>query len=182
MTTDSADLDKDEQQLFREAVADARRLRHDKIAPHSRQIKPIPKQRFLDEQQVLADSLMPLSNHPDIEVGDELLFSRNGIQNSVMRKLRRGQFRTEAELDLHRLTAAQAQTALNEFIQQCKRRHLRCVRIIHGKGLGSKDQRPVLKIRVNQWLQQWNDVLAFCSARPCDGGTGATYVLLRRPI
>jgi len=118
----------------------------------------------------------------DIEVGDELLFSRNGVQNSVMRKLRRGQYRSEAELDLHRLTAVQAHQALTSFILHCQRRHLRCVRIIHGKGLGSKDQRPVLKGRVNQWLRQWDDVLAFCSARPCDGGSGATYVLLRKSV
>lgn len=116
----------------------------------------------------------------DVETGEELLYCRNGVQNSVMRKLRRGHYRLEAELDLHRMTAAQAHLALIDFIARCRRRELRCVRVIHGKGLGSKDRRPVLKGRVNQWLRQWNDVLAFCSARPCDGGSGATYVLLRK--
>jgi DNA-nicking Smr family endonuclease len=174
------DIDKDDLRLFREAVSGSRRLKHDKIGPHRGKLKPYPQQRHLDDQQVLAESLAPPPDSADIEVGDELLFSRNGVQNSVMRKLRRGQFRIEAELDLHRLTANQAHKALVEFIFHSKRRHLRCIRVIHGKGLSSKDQRPVLKGRVNQWLQQWDDVLAFCSARQCDGGSGATYVLLRK--
>jgi DNA-nicking Smr family endonuclease len=177
----SSDIDEEDQSLFRQAVSGIRRLSHDKIGPAHRKLKPYPRQRHLDNREVLLESLSPPSAWNDVETGDELLFSRNGVQNSVMRKLRRGQYRVEAELDLHRLTAVQAHEALLDFILQCKRRHLRCVRIIHGKGLGSKDQRPVLKGRVNQWLQQWDDVLAFCSARPCDGGNGATYVLLRRP-
>jgi DNA-nicking Smr family endonuclease len=178
---DSPDNDNNEQKLFREAVTGIRRLRHDKVAPHRRKLKPYPQQRQRDEQQALLDSLALPPTGADIEVGDELLFRRNGVQNSVLRKLRRGQYRNEAELDLHRLTAAQAHQALVEFIFHSRRRQLRCVRIIHGKGLSSKDQRPVLKGKVNQWLQQWDDVLAFCSARQCDGGTGATYVLLRKP-
>lgn len=178
--SDSSDKDTDAGSVFRNAVSGTRRLHHDKVGPHRRKLKPYPRQRHQDEQDVLRESLA-LPELGDIEVGDELLFSRNGVQTSVMRKLRRGQYRIEAELDLHRLTATQAQKALLEFILHCKHRHLRCVRIIHGKGLGSKDQRPVLKGRVNQWLQRWDDVLAFTSARPCDGGTGATYVLLRKP-
>ena len=175
-----SDIDDDDKTLFREAVGGIRRLHHDKIGPVRRRHKPYPFQRQRDNQQVLEESLTPPSDMADIEVGDELLFSRNGVQNSVIRKLRRGHYRVEAELDLHRLTAEQARQVLLEFMRRCKQRHLRCVRIIHGKGLGSKNQQPVLKGRVNHWLQQWHDVLAFCSARPCDGGSGATYVLLRR--
>ena len=176
-----SDNDEEDLSLFREAVTGIRRLSHDKIGPHRRKLKPYPQQRHRDEHEALLESLRPPPPAADIEVGDELLFSRNGLQNSVMRKLRRGQYRIEAELDLHRLTANQAHKALVEFIFQSRRQQLRCIRIIHGKGLSSKDQRPVLKGRVNQWLQQWDDVLAFCSARQCDGGTGATYVLLRKP-
>ena len=179
--SDRTDNDKEDLSLFREAVSGIRRLSHDKIGPQRRKLKPYPQQRRQDEQQALIESLGPLPPAADIEIGDELLFSRNGIQNSVMRKLRRGQYRIEAELDLHRLTAKQAHAALAEFIFHSRRRQLRCIRVIHGKGLSSKDQRPVLKGGVNQWLRQWDDVLAFCSARQCDGGTGATYVLLRRP-
>jgi len=175
-----SDIDDDERALFRTSVTGIRRLKHDKVGPVRSKHKPYPQQRLLDEQEALRESLSSPPDSADIEVGDELLFSRNGVQNSVMRKLRRGQYRIEAELDLHRLTAAEAHQALVDFIVRCKRQHLRCVRIIHGKGLGSKDQRPVLKGRVNQWLRQWHDVLAFCSARQCDGGSGATYVLLRK--
>lgn len=174
------EIDEEDRTLFREAVTGIRRLRHDKIGPTKRKLKPYPQHRHQDNQQVLEESLLPPTEMVDIELGDELLFSRNGVQHSVMRKLRRGQYRVEAELDLHRLTAAQAHQAMVDFIVRCRRQHLRCVRIIHGKGLGSKDQRPVLKGRVNQWLRQWDDVLAFCSARQCDGGSGATYVLLRK--
>lgn len=180
--TDHSDIDDEERRLFRNAVSGIRQIRHDKIAPVRSRRKPYPHQRYRDNQEVLKESLSMPPDQADIEVGDELLFSRNGVQNSVMRKLRRGQYRSEAELDLHRLTAVQAHQALTSFILHCQRRHLRCVRIIHGKGLGSKDQRPVLKGRVNQWLRQWDDVLAFCSARPCDGGSGATYVLLRKSV
>lgn len=180
--TDESNNDDDERTLFRNAVAGIRRLRHDKIGPVRARHKPYPKQRQRDDQHVLKESLAMPPDQADIEVGDELLFSRNGVQNSVMRKLRRGQYRMEAELDLHRLTAAQAHEALVNFLANCQRRHMRCVRIIHGKGLGSKDQRPVLKARVNQWLRQWDNVLAFCSARPCDGGSGATYVLMRKSM
>ncbi|MEJ2360389.1 MAG: Smr/MutS family protein [Gammaproteobacteria bacterium] len=174
------DKQDDDAKLFRQAMSGIRRLQHDKIDPHRRKIRPYPAQRRRDEQQVLAEAMAPPAEAWDIETGEELLYSRDGVQNSVMRKLRRGHYRLEAELDLHRLTAAQAYQALTEFIAHSKRRQLRCVRIIHGKGLGSKDKRPILKGRVNQWLRQWDDVLAFCSARPCDGGSGATYVLLRK--
>ena len=178
--TDDANPDDDARALFHKAVADARRLKHDKIVPHRQRIRPKPLQRWRDEQAVLAESLDPLSDMAHIEVGDELLFARNGVQQSVMRKLRRGHYRIEAELDLHRMTSQQAYAALSAFIQACKQRQYRCVRVIHGKGLGSKESRPVLKGKVNQWLARWDDVLAFCSARPCDGGTGAAYILLRR--
>lgn len=178
--TDRSDSEDNEQQLFRQAMSGIRRLRHDKISPHRRKLRPYPQQRHLDDRHVLLESLAPPPDAADVETGEELLYSRNGVQNSVMRKLRRGHYRVEAELDLHRLTTVQAHQALVEFIAHCKHRQLRCVRIIHGKGLGSKDRRPVLKGRVNQWLRQWDEVLAFCSARPCDGGSGATYVLLRK--
>jgi DNA-nicking Smr family endonuclease len=84
-----------------------------------------------------------------------------------------------AELDLHGMTSELARSALREFMAECRRRDHRCVRIIHGKGRGSSNRGPVLKGKVNRWLRQRDDVLAFCSARPVDGGTGALYVLLR---
>ena len=116
----------------------------------------------------------------EIETGDELLFIRPGIQKQILRKLRRGQFSVEKELDLHGMTIDVARQALSRFLAKCTIQHHRCIRIIHGKGHGSKEKQPILKVKLNYWLQQRDEVLAFCSARPVDGGTGAVYILLKR--
>ncbi|MBK9130567.1 MAG: Smr/MutS family protein [Gammaproteobacteria bacterium] len=115
-----------------------------------------------------------------MEVDGELDYTRPGLQHGVMRKLRRGQFPVDAELDLHGMTATIARRELYAFLERCRTAAARCVLIIHGKGLSTPDRRPVLKSGVNAWLRQRDDVLAFCSARPRDGGTGALYVLLRK--
>ena len=116
----------------------------------------------------------------DVETGEELLFVRAGIQQKLLRKLRRGQFSIGAELDLHGSTVAEAQTLLAEFLAECRLRGVRGVRIIHGKGLRSPGGRPVIKGRLDRWLRHRDEVVAFCSARPVDGGTGALNVLLKR--
>ncbi|MBI3560481.1 MAG: Smr/MutS family protein [Gammaproteobacteria bacterium] len=165
--------------LFRQAVAGTRPLPQDRIKPSKRRVTPIPKQRQRDDHQVLHASLSdPLD--PDLQTGDELIFARDGVQPILLRKLRRGQLRIDAELDLHRLNREQARTAISGFLTECVALQQRCVRIIHGKGLSSFNKHPVLKGLVNHWLQQRDEVLGFCSARPNDGGTGALYVLLRR--
>jgi DNA-nicking Smr family endonuclease len=124
---------------------------------------------------MLSDSLDPA----EVETGEELLFARPGLQHGVLRKLRRGQYSHGAELDLHGMTVVIARQALALFLSECQHDGIRNVRIIHGKGNGSLRQQPILKSKVNHWLRQRNEVLAFCSARPIDGGTGALYVLLR---
>jgi DNA-nicking Smr family endonuclease len=101
------------------------------------------------------------------------------MQHNVLRKLRRGQFSISAELDLHGLRVEEARQALSHFLYHCRVNKKRCVRIIHGKGYRSANNQAVLKSKVNHWLRQHDDVLAFCSARAQDGGTGALYVLLR---
>jgi DNA-nicking Smr family endonuclease len=116
----------------------------------------------------------------ELETGEELLYCRTGLQHSVLRKLRRGHYSVGAELDLHGMRVEEARQALGAFLQHALAGDTRVVRIIHGKGNGSLNKQPVLKGKVNHWLRQRNDVLAFCSARPVDGGTGAIYVLLRR--
>lgn len=171
----------DDNDLFRQAVADARPLNVDKLPPYRQRVAPYPKQRHADEQAVLQESLSPLSFESEWSLDDEATHSQPGVQKRVMDKLRRGQYRVEAELDLHRLTAEQAYEVLTRFIGICQAEHKRCVRIIHGKGLGSVNKQPVLKHKVTHWLRQWDNVLAFCPARRCDGGTGAVYVLLKRP-
>ena len=177
---DEQDNKPDDRALFRQAVAGSRPLRVDKIHPYRQRLSARPKQRLADEQAVLAESLDPLSFEAEMDLDDEMAHSRPGVQKRVMDKLRRGHYRIEAEMDLHRLTSEQAYEALSQFIGICQAQHKRCVRVIHGKGLGSANNTPVLKHKVNHWLRRWDNVLAFCPARRCDGGTGAIYVLLRR--
>ena len=141
--------------------------------------EPIPKQSIKDEKRVLQESIEVSYEVEDMQPGDVLSFCRSGIQNNIFKKLKKGQFNVGAELDLHGHTRPETQVALARFIQVSRENNIRCVRIIHGKGYGSSNQGPIIKPFVNKWLQQRNEILAFCSARPNDGGTGAVYVLLK---
>ena len=118
---------------------------------------------------------------PLIDIGEELSYCGPGVQDATFRKLRRGLYHVSAELDLHGMRTGEARAAIVHFLAGCLDRGVRCARIIHGKGLRSKGEGPVLKQRLDGWLRQRDDVLAFCSARREDGGTGAAYVLLRAP-
>ena len=173
------DNDNDDRSLFRKAVGAVRPLKQDRKNLRTARPKPVPQQRQRDEQEVVA-SLLSDDFNPDIETGEELLFVRGGLQQRVLRKLRRGQFAIEAELDLHGYIVPEAREALAVFLRDALLTGKRCVRIIHGKGLGAEGRLPVLKIKVNSWLRQKDQVLAFCSARSQDGGTGAVYVLLKK--
>lgn len=166
--------------LFRDAVAKVSRLSDsNRISPASNPPSPEPRFSQADEREVL-DQLLELPAEPSLlESGDELEYRHDGVQLSVMRKLRRGQYARQAELDLHGLTAAQAKVEVVAFLKHCQTHSLRCVRIIHGKGLRSPRPGPVLKQKLAGWLRQRQEVLAYCSARQVDGGTGAVYVLLR---
>ena len=141
--------------------------------------KPTPVETLKDRKRVLEESLEVSLDVEDLQPGDSLSFCRSGIQKSIFKKLKKGQYSIEAELDLHGHTRVEAQVALAKFIQAVREKDIRCVRIIHGKGYGSSNQGPKLKPMVNKWLQQRSEILAFCSARPSDGGTGAVYVLLK---
>jgi len=175
----SHDSDDDDRSLFRKAMGGVRPLKQDRRTPPVRRRKPVAAQRRRDEEEVLA-SLLSDEYQPDVETSDELMFTRPGLQQRVVRQLRRGQIAIEAELDLHGHTVPEAREALARFLRQAQANGRRCVRIIHGKGLGAAGKLPVLKVKVNSWLRQRGNVLAFCSARPQDGGTGAVYVLLKR--
>ncbi len=179
MTQNDQDDKDDERGLFRKAVAGARPIEQNRRPPQTRRRKPVPQQRQRDEREVVAN-LLSDEFSPDIETGEELLFARTGIQQRLLRKFRRGQFAIEAELDLHGCTANEAREQVSGFLRRMRVDGKRCVRIIHGKGLSSEGKLPVLKVKINHWLRQKNEVLAFCSARPQDGGTGAVYVLLKR--
>jgi len=152
-----------------------------RASSHSPKPQATPQQKIKDEQRVLEESLkLEVSLEvDDMQPGDILSYCGPGIQNSVFRKLKKGQYTIGAELDLHGHTRPEAQVALAKFIQHAREENIRCVRIIHGKGIGSNNQGPKLKPMVNKWLQQRKEILAFSSARPSDGGTGAVYVLLK---
>lgn len=170
----------DEAALFRAHVGPIRRLRQVRAELPTRRPAPVPRQTLADERQVLVDAFSDEYHPAEHETGEELCFARPGLQHKALRKLRRGQFRVGAELDLHGMTVDVARQALAEFLHQCRNGDRRCVRIVHGKGNRSRHRGPVLKTMVNRWLQQRDEVLAFCSTPPNDGGTGAVYVLLKR--
>jgi DNA-nicking Smr family endonuclease len=168
-----------DKQLFRDAVRDVKPL-----APRASalltQRKPPARALFTaaDRAMVLVESLQGFGDGEVLDSGDEISFRRPGIQDGVMRKLKRGEYRVEDVCDLHGLRVVEAKAALREFLAEALARRLRCVRIIHGKGHGSGNRGPVLKSAVNLVLRKTAPVLAFTSARRVDGGTGAINVLL----
>jgi DNA-nicking Smr family endonuclease len=156
-------------------LAIRQRVEHDR-PPHP----PVAHKRLEDDQQVLIASV---SDEFEIDTllhtDADLSFRRPGIGPDVLRKLRRGEWVIQDHLDLHGLRVDEARELLGQFLREALRRGLRCVRVVHGKGLGSKDRQPVLKGKVRVWLAQRDEVIAFCQARPAEGGSGALVVLLR---
>ena len=141
---------------------------------------PIPEQRLRDEQQALADSLSDEDAwEAGLETGEELQFLRDNLSRDVLRKLRRGHWKIQRQIDLHGFTVAEARPLMAAFLAGCLQDGLRCVRVIHGKGLGSKNGEPVLKRKVAVWLMRREEILAYCQARRTEGGAGATVVLLK---
>ena len=140
---------------------------------------PKPMQYQLDEQAVLIEAI---SDEFDVgtllDVDENLSFRRPGIGIDVARKLRRGDWSIQRQIDLHGLRRDEAREKLSFFIREAFKQGIRCVRVVHGKGLGSPGKAPVLKSRVHSWLVQKNEVLAFVQAKPADGGGGALVVLL----
>jgi DNA-nicking Smr family endonuclease len=173
--------DDDEIELFRRAMKDVQPLKRVQRAPGKRRA-PRAQARFAraERESVLSESLSAPGPFIDAQPGEELVFRREGVPESVLRDMRRGRYRVEAELDLHGLRAQDASLQLAQFLQRVRARGLQCVRVIHGKGLRSGQRGPVLKITVNTLLRRAEPVLAFTSAAPKSGGTGATLVLLRR--
>ena len=144
--------------------------------------QPPPRARFAraDERAALQESLTHGPGEVGLETGEELSFRRPHVPIKVLKDLRRGKYSIQNELDLHGLTADQARRILREFMTAVLLDGHRCVRIVHGKGLRSGPGGPVLKVKLNKWLTQWDQVLAFTTAPAKDGGTGAVYVLLAR--
>lgn len=165
--------------LFRENMKDVRPLKQNQVILK----KPIKKRKpksnpthYLEETELLP----PVETITAVSASDELSFVRAGQQSTQLRKLQRGHFGIESELDLHGLSILQAETTIKQFISQASQRHFRCIKIVHGKGAGLPDTFPKLKNHVNELLRRHPDVLAFCSAKPHDGGVGAVYVLIKK--
>ena len=166
---------------FRDAVGDVTplnggtRVEHKRV-PHP----PIAHKRREDDQLVLVASVSDeFEADTLLHTDDELSFRRPGVGPHVLRKLRRGEWVIQDEIDLHGCRTGEARELLASFIRDAGKRGLRCVRVVHGKGLGSKGRQPVLKGKTKIWLMQRDDVIAFCQARPTEGGSGALIVLLK---
>lgn len=164
--------------LFREAIGDITPIKQASMLHNKPEAKAKPKKQAdpSPSSQSLYDSEFEENL---LERGDELFFARPQVSNTTLKKLRRGQIKIDEEFDLHGMTVEMARTALQEFLDDCHDYSWQCVIIIHGKGIGSDSKKPIIKNKVNNWLRQRNDVLAFCSATQADGGTGAIYLLLK---
>jgi DNA-nicking Smr family endonuclease len=171
-------VSEDDERAFRAAMTDVRQLPAGTPRPGAPKPEAVTRAEQLD---VLKESLLPPADPALLDTGEEIVFRRPGVRDEVLRRLRRGQYAVESEIDLHGLGRHAAHEALRAFIVDAASRGLSCVRVIHGKGRGSGPRGPVLKHVVNHWLRRMDDVLAFASARPVDGGTGGAYVLLGRP-
>ena len=169
-------------ELFRAAVADAMPLATDRVHLEASAPAAIPRQRLADETAALDESLHgPIQLEDRLEGGDEASYLRPGLARQILKDLRRGRWVIQAEIDLHGFTREEARGALGEFLAACLAAGWRCVRVIHGKGLRSPGREGVLRTLVRGWLTRRSEVLAFCQARPHDGGDGALDVLLRAP-
>lgn len=173
-------ITEDEKHLFREAMKDVTKVHSPK-----RKLYRSPKHRVPEISNKSKNKSPPIwiSDFEDREnwlQSDDLLhFSRNGVRQKILHKLRRGKLSVEAQLDLHRMTSEEAIHEVNEFINDCVNKKIRCICLIHGKGYNSPASKPIIKNRLNQWLVKNPHVLAFHSAKPAHGGTGAVYVLLK---
>jgi DNA-nicking Smr family endonuclease len=178
-------------QASREAAADADLFRREigEVAPLGAKPRaavprtppaPVPVQTKLDEEAVLHEAI---SDEFDPEVlldtDESLSYCRPGVSQEIVKKLRSGAWIVQAQLDLHGMRREEAREALSEFIREASKKGLRCLRVIHGKGLGSIGKEPVLKGKVRAWLVQKEEVIAFSQARAHDGGAGAVLVLLQ---
>lgn len=176
--TKKPELSKQDQELFRQAMRGIKPMKHTKVPPSSPQPPTsVPKRRKIEEETSIQDPFSDFETLPAVSSDDIIQFSRAGIQHKILRNLRNGKYNVEAILDLHGKTVVEARKSLSIFLSRCLSHQVRCVLMIHGKGRNS--DKPILKNKLNHWLRQTDDVLAFCSATGRDGRGGALYVLLR---
>ena len=176
------DIHDDDNDLFKKEMAKVKPIRPSNKISHSAKQKKVvsrvqieSEESFYEVQDNFSDTLIE-------DCPDNLSFSRSGLQHSVLKKLRAGKNPIDSHLDLHGMTVAEARKALLYFIAECESLNYRHVIVVHGKGYSSPNNKPVIKAHVNNWLRQSASVLAFNSAQPADGGSGAVYVLLKRAV
>lgn len=170
----------DDAALFRDAVGAVTGVAHDTVDVRPAPPPPDAAQTRADERAALEAIMSKPLAELAIDLSDPLSYVRGGAPKKLLRQLGRGQFSIRAEIDLHRMTSAEAHRELAAFLAESRRDGRLCVRVIHGKGLNSKNAEPVLKGMVDRALRHRADVLAFRSARAADGGTGAVIVLLKK--
>jgi DNA-nicking Smr family endonuclease len=178
MTTRTPPPDDDDPNAFRRAMAGVRPWPKHPAAPALPRPRAVARFTRADRQDLLHESHAMAADPAVLETNDELTFRRSYVRDEILRKLQRGKLAVEAEIDLHGLRRHAAHAALRQFLNDCVHRGLHCVRVIHGKGLRSGPGGPVLKLVVHHWLRKVENVAAFTSARPADGGAGAVHVLL----
>jgi DNA-nicking Smr family endonuclease len=178
MTTRTPPPGDDDPDAFRRAMVGVRPLPNRPTVPARPRPQAIAKFTRAESQDLLHERHATAADPAVLEASDTLTFRRAHLRDATMRKLKRGQFAIEAEIDLHGLRGHAAHAALRQFLNDCVHRGLRCVRVIHGKGLRSGPGGPVLKLVVHHWLRKVENVEAFAAARSVDGGSGAVYVLL----
>jgi DNA-nicking Smr family endonuclease len=171
-------IDEDDRDLFRGAIGSVRRIRDERVRQRPPPPAPIARQLERDEALVMHELAHGPIDFATIESGEELNWLRPGLQNRVIKRLRRGHWRVQDELDLHQMNTEAAANSVRAFLAEARRDGLSCVKIIHGKGLRSGPDGPRLKRMTARLLTRIDQVCAFASAPPNDGGTGAVYVLL----
>jgi DNA-nicking Smr family endonuclease len=181
-------LTADEEDLFLTEMAGVQRL--DPVARERASAPPPPpaKPRAArdDEAEAYARLCDLVEGDGPFDIADTQEYIEGtapGIDRRLLRRLRHGEYAVQAHVDLHGLTTDEAKVRVQAFVQAARTASQRCVLIVHGRGLNSKDHIPVLKERLQVWLTRGRlarQVLCFATARPCDGGAGAVYVLLRR--
>ena len=172
-------LTSEDSDLFRQTIGKVSPVNNDKVLLNKdNKPKPYPRPPAADNESPFIVSAA--TEFEPVGTEDSLSYIAPGLQNNVLKKLRKGFFGLDAEIDLHGLTSNAAKQQLLHFLHDCVDAGCRCVHIVHGKGYRSADNHPVLKNNLNLWLRQHQDVQAFCSAPPKNGGTGAVFVLLRQ--
>ena len=176
---DTGTDDRDDAALFRDAIGPVRELPATAPPPTKPKPRPTPRMARRDEDEARSEFRRALTADA-LAAGDALSYRRDSVPPRTLQQLRRGHFSAQDELDLHHVDAASAEAMLRAFLVDARHAGLGCVRIIHGKGLHGDSATPVLKNLVDRLLRHRADVLAFHSAPPAQGGTGAVLVLLAK--